>query len=250
MQGFLIEEFGAGPHQRCRRARSTVCAAATCTRGGGRGGVHSGHRPSGVGSDGRPRAGPGNEPVGASPRGIDRVCHRASSHRRCARRRCTPPWESRTAHRLDGGPGRLFYQNPCIWCAGRRLVVRRAGRAYLDAYTTYRMWAIVNPTSWPRFNGRPRPSPRIPATCTRISDTQNSSRLGLPDTWMHVFFRNPAASHDVAWRMAQMATRPRGGPGHETLITGITDAVAALTPGVGTPQTTVVTIAPPPRICG
>src|ERR1019366_146566 len=51
----------------------------------------------------------------------------------------------------------------------------------------------------------------------------------------------------VAWRIAKMATGNQGGLVMEHAYHGITDAVAALTPGVGRPHDLRVhTIAPPP----
>jgi 4-aminobutyrate aminotransferase-like enzyme len=54
-------------------------------------------------------------------------------------------------------------------------------------------------------------------------------------------------ANDVAWRMAQMATGHGGGLVMDHAYHGITEAVSALTPGVGQPHDPrVVTIAPPP----
>jgi len=69
-----------------------------------------------------------------------------------------------------------------------------------------------------------------------------------PHTWMHVIFREfrqRGQRRACGWPRWPPAT---GAAGHGTPYHGITDAVAALTPGVGTPRDLrVVTIAPPPR---
>jgi 4-aminobutyrate aminotransferase-like enzyme len=61
-----------------------------------------------------------------------------------------------------------------------------------------------------------------------------------------IFVNSGSEANDVAWRIAQMATGHRGGLVMDNAYHGITDAVAALTPGVGRPRDPrVVTIAPP-----
>jgi 4-aminobutyrate aminotransferase-like enzyme len=63
-----------------------------------------------------------------------------------------------------------------------------------------------------------------------------------------IFVNSGSEANDVAWRMAQMATGHRGGLVMDHAYHGITDAVAALTPGVGKPRDPrVATIAAPPR---
>jgi 4-aminobutyrate aminotransferase-like enzyme len=61
-----------------------------------------------------------------------------------------------------------------------------------------------------------------------------------------IFVNSGSEANDVAWRMAKMASGHQGGLVMENAYHGITDAVAALTPGVGRPHDPrVVTIAPP-----
>jgi 4-aminobutyrate aminotransferase-like enzyme len=62
-----------------------------------------------------------------------------------------------------------------------------------------------------------------------------------------IFVNSGSEANDVAWRMAQMATGHHGGLIMQYAYHGITDAVAALTPGAGRPQARhVIAIAPPP----
>ena len=88
---------------------------------------------------------------------------------------------------------------------------------------------------WRRFKGRRRSSPPTPATCTKIfCEYAEQLTATLPAHLDACIFVNSGSeANDVAWRMAQMATGHRGGLVMEHAYHGITDAVAALTPGVG-----------------
>jgi 4-aminobutyrate aminotransferase-like enzyme len=62
-----------------------------------------------------------------------------------------------------------------------------------------------------------------------------------------IFVNSGSEANDVAWRLAQFATAHSGGIVMAHAYHGITDAVAALTPGAGQPHDPrVVTLAPPP----
>ncbi len=62
-----------------------------------------------------------------------------------------------------------------------------------------------------------------------------------------IFVNSGSEANDVAWRMARFATGHGGALVLQNAYHGITDAVAALTPGVGAPREPhVVTIASPP----
>ena len=62
-----------------------------------------------------------------------------------------------------------------------------------------------------------------------------------------MFVNSGSEANDVAWRIAQLATGHRGGLVMEHAYHGITDAVAALTPGTGQPRDPrVATLAVPP----
>jgi 4-aminobutyrate aminotransferase-like enzyme len=64
-----------------------------------------------------------------------------------------------------------------------------------------------------------------------------------------IFVNSGSEANDVAWRMAQFATGNQGGMVMAHAYHGITDAVAALTPGAGQPtDPRVVTLAPPPAV--
>jgi 4-aminobutyrate aminotransferase-like enzyme/Ser/Thr protein kinase RdoA (MazF antagonist) len=153
-------------------------------------------------------------------------------------------------HRLMGAGAELFYQNPLHLVRGAGVWLYDAqGRAYLDVYNNVPHVGHAHPTVVAAIQRQTA----ILATHTRylhdgILDYAERLTSRLPAHLDACIFVNSGSeANDVAWRMAQMATGHRGGLVMETAYHGITDAVAALTPGVGRAHDPrVVTLAPPP----
>ncbi len=154
-------------------------------------------------------------------------------------------------HRLMGAGAELFYEKPLhlvrgagVWlydAQGRRL----PGRVQQCART----WGMRIPTVVAAIQRQTA----ILATHTRYLHDKDSGVRGaahrrLPEHLDACIFVNSGSeANDVAWRMAKMATGHEGGLVMEHAYHGITDAVAALTPGAGRPRDPrVLTIAPPP----
>jgi 4-aminobutyrate aminotransferase-like enzyme/Ser/Thr protein kinase RdoA (MazF antagonist) len=153
-------------------------------------------------------------------------------------------------HRLMGAGAELFYQNPLHLVRGAGVwLYDSQGRAYLDVYNNVPHVGHTHPAVVAAIQRQTA----ILATHTRylhdgILDYAERLTSRMPAHLDACIFVNSGSeANDVAWRMAQMATGHRGGLVMETAYHGITDAVAALTPGVGRPHDPrVVTLAPPP----
>jgi 4-aminobutyrate aminotransferase-like enzyme/Ser/Thr protein kinase RdoA (MazF antagonist) len=153
-------------------------------------------------------------------------------------------------HRLMGAGAELFYEKPLHLVRGEGVWLYDAqGRAYLDVYNNVPHVGHSHPTVVAAIQRQTA----ILATHTRYlheNILQYAERLTArfpPHLNACIFVNSGSEANDVAWRMAQMASGHRGGLVMENAYHGITDAVAALTPGVGTPHDPrVVTIAPPP----
>jgi 4-aminobutyrate aminotransferase-like enzyme/Ser/Thr protein kinase RdoA (MazF antagonist) len=153
-------------------------------------------------------------------------------------------------HRLMGAGAELFYEKPLHFVRGAGVWLYDAqGRAYLDGYNNVPHVGHTHPTVVAAIQRQTA----ILATHTRylhgdILEYAEQLTARLPahlDTC--IFVNSGSEANDVAWRMAQMATGHRGGLVMDHAYHGITDAVAALTPGVGQPRDPrVVTVAPPP----
>jgi 4-aminobutyrate aminotransferase-like enzyme/Ser/Thr protein kinase RdoA (MazF antagonist) len=154
-------------------------------------------------------------------------------------------------HRLMGAGAELFYEKPLHLVRGAGVWLYDArDRAYLDVYNNVPHVGHAHPTVVAAIQ---RQTATL-ATHTRylhenILQYAEQLTARLP---VHldacIFVNSGSEANDVAWRMAQMATGHRGGLVMDHAYHGITDAVAALTPGVGKPRDPkVATIAPPPR---
>jgi 4-aminobutyrate aminotransferase-like enzyme/Ser/Thr protein kinase RdoA (MazF antagonist) len=153
-------------------------------------------------------------------------------------------------HRLMGAGAELFYEKPLHLVRGAGVwLYDPQGRAYLDGYNNVPHVGHAHPTVVAAIQRQTA----ILATHTRylhgdILEYAERLTARLPahlDTC--IFVNSGSEANDVAWRMAQMATGHRGGLVMDHAYHGITEAVSALTPGVGQPHDPrVVTIAPPP----
>ena len=154
-------------------------------------------------------------------------------------------------HRLMGAGAELFYEKPLHLVRGAGVWLYDAqGRAYLDVYNNVPHVGHTHPTVAAAIQKQTA----ILATHTRylhesILDYAEQLTARFPAQLNACIFVNSGSeANDVAWRMARMATGHSGGLVMENAYHGITDAVAALTPSVGTPHDPrVVTIAPPPQ---
>jgi 4-aminobutyrate aminotransferase-like enzyme/Ser/Thr protein kinase RdoA (MazF antagonist) len=152
-------------------------------------------------------------------------------------------------HRLLGAGAELFYAQPLH-------IVRSSGvwlydaqdRAYLDVYNNVAHVGHAHPEV-ARAIAR---QTALLATHTRylhetILDYAEQLTARLPahlDTC--IFVNSGSEANDVAWRIAKMATGRRGALVMQHAYHGITDAVGALTPGIGQPSDPwVAALAPP-----
>ena len=151
--------------------------------------------------------------------------------------------------RLMGAGAELFYEKPLHIVRGAGVWMYDAGgRAYLDVYNNVPHVGHAHPAVVAAIQEQTA----ILATHTRylhgnILEYAEQLTARMPAHLNACIFVNSGSeANDVAWRIAQMATGHRGGLVMENAYHGITDAVAALTPGVGRPRDPrVVTIAPP-----
>lgn len=151
--------------------------------------------------------------------------------------------------RLMGAGAELFYEKPLHIVRGAGVWMYDAGgRAYLDAYNNVPHVGHAHPAVVAAIQAQTA----ILATHTRylhgnILEYAEQLTARMPAHLNACIFVNSGSeANDVAWRIAQMATGHRGGLVMENAYHGITDAVAALTPGAGRPRDPrVVTIAPP-----
>ncbi len=157
-------------------------------------------------------------------------------------------------HRLMGAGAELFYEKPLHLVRGSGVWLYDAeGRAYLDVY-----------------NNVPHVGHAHPAVVAAIQ--RQTALLATHTRYLHekileyaealtcrlskhldacIFVNSGSEANDVAWRLVQMATGRSGALVMEHAYHGITDAVAALTPGAGEPrEPRVVAIASPPAHLG
>jgi 4-aminobutyrate aminotransferase-like enzyme len=148
-----------------------------------------------------------------------------------------------------GAGAELFYEKPLHIVRGAGVWMYDAGgRAYLDVYNNVPHVGHAHPAVVAAIQAQTA----ILATHTRylhgnILEYAEQLTARMPAHLNACIFVNSGSeANDVAWRIAQMATGHRGGLVMENAYHGITDAVAALTPGIGRPRDPrVVTIAPP-----
>jgi 4-aminobutyrate aminotransferase-like enzyme len=153
-------------------------------------------------------------------------------------------------HRLMGAGAELFYEKPLHLVRGAGVWLYDAqGRAYLDVYNNVPHVGHTHPTVVAAIQRQTA----ILATHTRylhenVLEYAEQLTARLPARLNACIFVNSGSeANDVAWRMARMATGHQGGVVMQHAYHGITEAAAALTPGVGRPaDPRVVTIAPPP----
>ena len=152
-------------------------------------------------------------------------------------------------HRLLGAGAELFYETPLHFVRGAGVWLYDAhDRAYLDVYNNVPHVGHTHPTvvhAIQRQTG-------VLATHTRYLHErilEYAERL-IAKCPAHldacIFVNSGSEANDVAWRMAQFATGHHGGLVMAHAYHGITDAVAALTPGAGEAHDPrVVTLATP-----
>jgi 4-aminobutyrate aminotransferase-like enzyme/Ser/Thr protein kinase RdoA (MazF antagonist) len=152
-------------------------------------------------------------------------------------------------HRLMGKGSELFYEKPLHLVRGSGVwLFDPQGHAYLDVYNNVPHVGHSHPAVVRAIQSQTA----ILATHTRYLHSgilEYAERLiaKVPARLDACIFVNSGSeANDVAWRMAQFATGHKGALVMQNAYHGITDAVAALTPGVGEPREPhVVTIASP-----
>jgi 4-aminobutyrate aminotransferase-like enzyme/Ser/Thr protein kinase RdoA (MazF antagonist) len=192
--------------------------------------------------------------LGLDRRALTAAWHEAAGTLGAAASIAAVPAATRSAdiarrHRLMGAGAELFYEKPLYLVRGAGVwLYDEQGRAYLDVYNNVPHVGHTHPTVVAAIQKQTA----ILATHTRylhdgILEYAEQLTSRLPAHLNACIFVNSGSeANDVAWRMAKMATGHRGGLVMEHAYHGITDAVAALTPGVGRPHDPrVVTIAPP-----
>jgi 4-aminobutyrate aminotransferase-like enzyme/Ser/Thr protein kinase RdoA (MazF antagonist) len=180
---------------------------------------------------------------------LTRSWHEAAGTASLAASAAVPAADLARRHRLMGAGAELFYEKPLHLVRGAGVwLYDSQGRAYLDVYNNVPHVGHTHPTVVAAIQRQTA----ILATHTRylhghILEYAEQLTARLPAHLDACIFVNSGSeANDVAWRIAQMATGHRGGLVMEHAYHGITDAVAALTPGVGRPHDPrVVTIAPP-----
>jgi 4-aminobutyrate aminotransferase-like enzyme/Ser/Thr protein kinase RdoA (MazF antagonist) len=184
----------------------------------------------------------------ANPVVSNPVATRPASARRAAAG-AEPAADLARRRRLMGAGAELFYEKPLHIVRGAGVWMYDAGgRAYLDVYNNVPHVGHAHPAVVAAIQAQTA----ILATHTRylhgnILEYAEQLTARMPAHLNACIFVNSGSeANDVAWRIARMATGHRGGLVMENAYHGITDAVAALTPGVGRPRDPrVVTIAPP-----
>jgi 4-aminobutyrate aminotransferase-like enzyme/Ser/Thr protein kinase RdoA (MazF antagonist) len=153
-------------------------------------------------------------------------------------------------HRLMGAGAELFYEKPLHLVRGNGVwLYDPQGHAYLDVYNNVPHVGHCHPTVV-------RAIQRQTATLVTHTRYLHEGILEYAEELTSrcpahldacIFVNSGSEANDVAWRMAQFATGHQGGVVMAHAYHGITDAVAALTPGAGHPSDPrVVTLAPPP----
>ena len=167
-----------------------------------------------------------------------------------AARASAPAVDLARRHRLMGAGAELFYDTPLHLVRGAGVWLYDAeGRGYLDAYNNVPHVGHTHPTVVAAIQRQTA----ILATHTRYLSgkileyaEQLTARLpGHLDTC--IFVNSGSEANDLAWRLAKMASGHHGALVMECAYHGITDAVAALTPGARRHHDPrVATLAPPP----
>jgi 4-aminobutyrate aminotransferase-like enzyme/Ser/Thr protein kinase RdoA (MazF antagonist) len=153
-------------------------------------------------------------------------------------------------HRLLGAGAELFYDEPLHLVRGDGVwLYDPRGRAYLDVYNNVAHVGHSHPTVVQAIERQTATlathtrylherildyAERLTATCPAHLDAC-------------IFVNSGSEANDIAWRLAKFASGHAGAVVMAHAYHGITDAVAALTPGVGQPQDShVVTLGLPP----
>ena len=153
-------------------------------------------------------------------------------------------------HRLLGAGAELFYDKPLHLVRGDGVwLYDSEGRAFLDVYNNVPHVGHCHPTVVRAVQRQTA----LLATHTRYlheSILEYAEALTArcpPHLDACIFVNSGSEANDVAWRIAQLATGAHGALVMAHAYHGITDAVAALTPGAGLPvDPRVVALAPPP----
>ena len=155
-------------------------------------------------------------------------------------------------HRLMGAGAELFYERPLHLVRGSGVwLYDPLGRSYLDVYNNVPHVGHAHP----KVVRAIQEQVATLATHTRylhsrILDYAERLTATLPAHLNACIFVNSGSeANDVAWRIAQSTTGRRGALVVEHAYHGITDAVAALTPGTGQ-DPRVVTLAAPRTLPG
>jgi 4-aminobutyrate aminotransferase-like enzyme/Ser/Thr protein kinase RdoA (MazF antagonist) len=156
-------------------------------------------------------------------------------------------------HRLLGSGAELFYDQPLHIVRGDGVwLYESQGRAYLDVYNNVPHVGHSHPTVVAAIQRQSA----ILATHTRylhegILQYAEELTARLPRHLDACIFVNSGSeANDVAWRIAKLATGAAGALVMAHAYHGITDAVAALTPGIGLPSDPwVQTLAAPDAHC-
>jgi 4-aminobutyrate aminotransferase-like enzyme/Ser/Thr protein kinase RdoA (MazF antagonist) len=186
------------------------------------------------------------------PEALTRSWHEAAGTSRPTASAAVPTADLARRHRLMGAGAELFYEKPLHLVRGAGVwLYDTQGRAYLDVYNNVPHVGHTHPTVVAAIQRQTA----ILATHTRYlheNVLEYAERLTarLPARLSACIFVNSGSeANDVAWRMARMATGHQGAVVMQHAYHGITDAAAALTPGVGRPHDPrVVTITPPPDL--
>jgi 4-aminobutyrate aminotransferase-like enzyme len=153
-------------------------------------------------------------------------------------------------HRLMGAGAELFYHPPLHIVRGSGVwLYDNAGRAFLDVYNNVPHVGHAHPAVAAAIAGQTA----MLATNTRylhgaVLDYAEALTARLPHHLNACLFVNSGSeANDVAWRIAKLVTGHTGALIVEHAYHGITDAMAALTPGHGEPlQPWVAALAAPP----
>jgi 4-aminobutyrate aminotransferase-like enzyme/Ser/Thr protein kinase RdoA (MazF antagonist) len=180
---------------------------------------------------------------------LTRAWHEAAGTVGPAASTAEPAADLARRHRLMGAGAKLFYEKPLHIVRGAGVWLYDAeGRAYLDAYNNVPHVGHTHPAVVAAIQRQTA----ILATHTRylhgnVLEYAEQLTARLPRHLDACIFVNSGSeANDVAWRMARLASGHQGGLIMEHAYHGITDAIAALTPGAGQPQDPrVVTIAAP-----
>jgi 4-aminobutyrate aminotransferase-like enzyme/Ser/Thr protein kinase RdoA (MazF antagonist) len=153
-------------------------------------------------------------------------------------------------HRLLGAGAELFYEKPLHLVRGEGVwLYDPHGRAYLDVYNNVPHVGHSHPTVVRAIQRQTA----VLITHTRylhekiLEYAEELTERCPTHLDACIFVNSGSEANDVAWRLAQFATGHKGGVVMAHAYHGITDAVAALTPGTGlATDPRVVTLAPPP----